>query len=426
MVILLAATVAGSVVVMLIQKKSAPDKEELTRLRVMHEQQDAQIRELMEKAVQLDEFRSQNVRLTSELEYERQGSQEKIKMLTDTEARIKTEFENLANRIFEEKGKTFTTQNKERLDALLTPFKVQLDMFRRRVDEVHKNDTEGLVRLLEQVRQLQELNSKVSAEANNLAEAIKGDSKTQGNWGELIVERIFEASGLTNGREYETQTGMRTEDGKLQKPDFVVNLPGYKAVIVDSKVSLTAYERYCNEEDPKAKQQALNEHVASVRKHIEELRQKAYQQLLGNKTLDFVIMCVPIEPAYQLALLNDKELIYDLARGTVVITGPVTLMITLKLIAQIWRRENENRNAELIADRGGKLYDQVSLVVDAMTDAHKKLDSTRRAFDLVMNRLVEGKGNLVGRVEGIKELGAKTSRTIQQEIPGRRQELAQE
>ena len=215
MVILLAGTVAGSVVVILIQKKSAPDKEELTRLRVMHEQQDAQIRELMEKAVQLDEFRSQNVRLTSELEYERQGSQEKIKMLTDTEARIKTEFENLANRIFEEKGKTFTTQNKERLDALLTPFKEQLDMFRRRVDEVHKNDTEGLVRLLEQVRQLQELNSKVSAEANNLAEAIKGDSKTQGNWGELIVERIFEASGLTNGREYETQTGMRTEDGKL-------------------------------------------------------------------------------------------------------------------------------------------------------------------------------------------------------------------
>jgi len=425
-VILLVCTIAGIVVVMLMHRNNVPDKEELTRLRVMNEQQDAKLRELMEKAVLLDEFRSQNVRLASELEHERQGAQEKIKMLMDTEARIKTEFENLANRIFEEKGKTFTAQNKERLDALLTPFKEQLDMFRRRVDEVHKNDTEGLVRLLEQVRQLQELNSKVSAEANNLAEAIKGDSKTQGNWGELIVERIFEASGLTNGREYETQSGMRTEDGKLQKPDFVVNLPGDKAVIVDSNVSLTAYKRYCNEEDSKVKLQALAEHLASVRKHVDELRQKAYQQLLGNRTLDFVIMCVPIEPAYQLALLNDKELIYDLARGQVVITGPVTLMITLKLIAQIWRRENENRNAELIADRAGKLYDQVALVVEAMTDAHKRLDGTRKAFDLVMNRLSEGKGNLAGRVEGIRELGAKTTRTIQQTIPGRHSELPQE
>ena len=425
-VILLVCIFAAIIAVLLIQKSSVPDREELTRLRVVNEQKDAQINELSQKALMLDTVRTQNVRLTSDLEYERQGSQEKIKLLMETEVRIKTEFENLANRIFEEKGKTFSSQNKEKLEALLTPFKEQLDMFRRRVDEVHKSDTEGLGRLLEQVRQLQELNAKVSVDANNLAEAIKGDSKTQGNWGELIVERIFEASGLTQGREYEIQAGLRTEDNRLQKPDFIVNLPGDKAIIVDSKVSLTAYERYCNEEDPKAKQQALNEHVASVRKHIEELRLKAYQQLLGNKTLDFVIMCVPIEPAYQLALLNDKELIYDLARGTVVITGPVTLMITLKLIAQIWRRENENRNAELIADRGGKLYDQVSLVVDAMTDAHKKLDSTRRAFDLVMNRLVEGKGNLVGRVEGIKELGAKTSRTIQQEIPGRRQELAQE
>ena len=337
-VILLVCIFAAIIAVLLIQKSSVPDREELTRLRVVNEQKDAQINELSQKALMLDTVRTQNVRLTSDLEYERQGSQEKIKLLMETEVRIKTEFENLANRIFEEKGKTFSSQNKEKLEALLTPFKEQLDMFRRRVDEVHKSDTEGLGRLLEQVRQLQELNAKVSVDANNLAEAIKGDSKTQGNWGELIVERIFEASGLTQGREYEIQAGLRTEDNRLQKPDFIVNLPGDKAIIVDSKVSLTAYERYCNEEDPKAKQQALNEHVASVRKHIEELRLKAYQQLLGNKTLDFVIMCVPIEPAYQLALLNDKELIYDLARGTVVITGPVTLMITLKLIAQIWRR----------------------------------------------------------------------------------------
>jgi DNA recombination protein RmuC len=238
---------------------------------------------------------------------------------------------------------------------------------------VHKNDTEGFARLLEQVRQLQELNARVSMEANNLAGAIKGDAKAQGNWGELIIERIFEASGLERGREYEAQEGLRAEDGRLQKPDFVVYLPGDKAVIVDAKVSLTAYERFWNEQDEAQKMAALAGHIVSVRKHIDELKAKAYQHLLGNRTLDFVIMCIPVEGAYQLALQEDKDLLYDIARGSVVLTGPATLMLTLKLIAQIWRRENENRNVERIADKAGKLYDQVTLVLESMVDAQKRL-----------------------------------------------------
>jgi DNA recombination protein RmuC len=209
---------------------------------------------------------------------------------------------------------------------------------------------------------------------------------------------------------------MRTEDGKLQKPDFIVNLPGNKAVIVDSKMSLTAYDRFCCAHDDKEKQAALAEHITSVRKHILELKQKAYQQLLGNRTLDFVIMCVPVEPAYQLAHQHDKELIYDLAAGNVVVTGPATLMLTLKLIAQMWRRENENRNAEVIADRAGRLYDQVALIIETMLDAQKKLDGVRDSFDIAMKRLKDGRGNLVGRIEEIRKLGAKASKQLSQDI----------
>ena len=414
--ILLLFVALGLIYVSLQIKMSRPQREELARLKVMDEQKDKRIEELMEKAGLADEARAQKARLEADLENERKNTQEKIKLLQDSETRLKTEFENLSNRIFEEKGKAFVAQNKEKLDGLLAPFREQLEGFRKRVDEVHKDDTAGMAKLLEQVRQLQELNNKVSEEANNLAEAIKGDSKTQGNWGELIVERIFEASGLECGREYETQVGLRTEEGKLQKPDFIVYLPGNKAVIVDSKVSLTAFERFCNEPDEKNKQIALAEHCSSVRKHIEELKQKAYHHPLGNRTLDFVIMCVPIEPAYQLALRSDKNLMYDCAQGTVVITGPSTLMLTLKLIAQIWRRENENRNVELIANRAGRLYDQVALIIEAIVDSQNKLDGVRKSFDLAMNRLKDGKGNLVGRVEEIRKLGAKTSRQIPQDI----------
>ena len=414
--VLLMGVIAGLVYVSLQIKLTGPKREELSRLKIVNEQKDKLIEDLQTKSKLADEVCAQKARLEADLDNERKNTQEKIKLLQDSEARLKVEFENLANRIFEEKGKTFANQNKEKLDGLLAPFREQLEGFRKRVEEVHKDDTAGLAKLLEQVRQLQELNSKVSEEANNLADAIKGDSKTQGNWGELIVERIFEASGLECGREYDAQAGMRTEDGKIQKPDFIVYLPGNKAVIVDSKVSLTAFERYCNEPDEKNKQLALAEHLGSVRNHVEELKQKAYHHLLGNRTLDFVIMCVPVEPAYQLSLQHDKNLMYDLAQGTVVITGPSTLMLTLKLIAQIWRRENENRNVELIAARAGRLYDQVALIIEAMVDSQNKLDGVKKSFDLAMNRLKDGKGNLVGRVEEIRKLGAKTSRQIAQDI----------
>ena len=414
--VLLFFVFTGIIFLILQTRRGAPRGEELSRLTVLNEQKDKQIDELQAKAKRVDELLANNARLEADLENERKVAQEKLKLLQDAQSQMKMEFENLANKIFEEKGKTFTDQNKEKLDGLLAPFREQLEGFRKRVDDVHKDDTAGMAKLLEQVRQLQELNNRVSEEANNLAAAIKGDSKTQGNWGELIVERIFEASGLTRGREYDSQLGLRTEDGKLQKPDFVVYLPGDKAVIVDSKVSLTAFERFCSSRDEMEKRTALSEHLVSIRNHVDELKAKEYHHLLGNRTLDFVIMCVPVESAYQLSIQEDRDLVYDLARGSVIITGPATLMLVLKLIAQIWRRENENRNVAHIADRAGRLYDQVALIIEAMLDSQNKLDSVRKSFDLAMNRLKDGKGNLVGRIEEIKKLGAKTSKCIPLEI----------
>jgi len=346
-----------------------------------------------------------NARLQAELDSERTGAEGKA-------VQLKTEFENLANRIFEEKGRAIVSQNESKLGDLLRPLEKEIGQFRQRVDAVHTESTKQSSALVAQVRQLQELSNKVSADAIGLADAIKGNSKTQGDWGEVIVERILESSGLTAGREYESQASFRDDEQNLKRPDFVVHLPGEKSIILDSKVSLTAYERYANAGNEDERAQALKGHLFSVRKHIEELNGKDYTGLLGSKTLDFVIMCVPIEPAYQAAMEHDKNLLYDLAQGRVVLTGPATLMITLKLIAQIWRRENEQRNAVVIAEQAGRMYDQVRLVLEAVQDAKGRIKGISDSIELAEKRIGEGRGNLVKRVEDLRTLGAKVKEQL--------------
>ncbi len=371
---------------------------------------------LNSKSRELENLRIRQARLEADLANEQRSAAEKTAMMQESESRLKIEFENLSNRIFEEKGRVIGLENRERMDAILQPLREQIDTFRKRVDEVHSIDTELSGRLVEQVRQLQELSGKVSDDANLLAQAIKGDSKKQGDWGEMIIERIFEASGLVKDREYLAQESFLHEDGLLKRPDFVVLLPAGKAVIVDSKVSLTAYERFCRCEEDAQRQQAIKEHVGSVRRHIAELQTKEYSGIGGNRTLDFVIMCIPLEPAWHAVMQADPELLYDLAGKNVVVCGPTTLMITLKLISQIWRRENENRHAELIAEKAGKIYDQVFLVIEAMTDTRKKLSGVSDSFDLALKRIKEGRGNLVGRVEEIRRLGAKVNRQLPNDL----------
>lgn len=415
---LTAVLIVSSVIVLLLlylavkTNRDGPDRAELARLKAREEDHEETRKELRISQERIEGLQRENATLKANLE----NGKNNLKLLQESEERLKKEFENLSNRIFENRSKVFAEQNAERISGLLKPFKEQMDSFRKRVDDVHTEGTKTNSRLIEQIRQLTELSNRVSDDANNLAKAIKGESKTQGDWGELIVERIFEASGLQKGIEFETQTSYRDEEGRLKRPDFLVLLPGEKVVVVDSKVSLTAYERYVNSDDENIRASELKSHVASVRKHVEELRLKDYSSLHGNRSLDFVIMCIPLEPAYQAAMQADPGLIYDLASTNVVVSGPSTLLITLKLIAQIWRRENENRNAEKIADRAGKLYDQVALVVDAMTDAQKRLSGVSDSFDLAMKRLHSGKGNLVGRVEKIRILGAKVSKHIPEKL----------
>ncbi|TLU84855.1 MAG: DNA recombination protein RmuC [Chlorobium sp.] len=392
--------------------RDAPLKAELQRLRSVEEEYRAMATRLELKSKELEELKIRQARLEADISNEQRSAAERTTMMQETESRLKIEFENLSNRIFEERGKALGQENRERLEALLQPLREQLDAYRKRIEEVHDTDTVLSGQLIEEVRQLQRLSGRVSDEANMLARAIKGESKKQGDWGEMIIERVFEASGLEKGREYIAQESFRTEHGLLKRPDFLVLLPGNKAVIVDSKVSLTAYERFCSLDDDEQRQSALNDHVQSVRRHIAELQVKEYSDIGGNRTLDFVILCIPLEPAWQAVMQADPELMYDLAGKNVVLCGPATLMITLKLIAQIWRRENENRNAELIAEKAGKIYDQVLLVFDAMADARKKLSGVSDSFDLALKRIQEGRGNLVSRVEEIRRLGAKVNRQI--------------
>lgn len=365
--------------------------------------------------VLLARARAEAAGLRERMALDQRHAEEKLRLLQSSEDRLKLEFENLAHRIFEEKGKTIAEQNQQKLTSTLLPFREQLEAFRQRVEEVHKTDNEQSIRLFEQVKQLQATSNRVSEEANHLASAIKGDVKRQGNWGELIVERIFEASGLEKGREYETQRSFASDDGR-QQPDFVVHLPGEKSVVVDAKVSLTAYERFCSEDDESARQAALQDHVKSVRNHVKGLREKNYADLLGNRSLDFIIMCVPVEPAYQAALQADQELLYDLARTQVVVTGPGTLVVTLKLIAQIWRREKEQRNAEVIADKAGRMYDAIIRAYEAMAEAEKKMGGVNESFKLAMDRMKDGRGSLLGRAEELRKLGAKVKKELPEGI----------
>ncbi len=416
LMVLLLLCLAGLVLLLVQQRRDVPDREALTRLQAREQGWEQTQRLYEEQSAALDALRVENARLQSHLEHEREQGKEKIQLLQNAETRLKTEFENLANRIFESREQAGADLQRNRMTAVLEPFKQQLDDFRKRVEDVHRSETEQAGRLIEQVRNLQTLSNQVSADANQLAVAIKGESKRQGNWGEVIVERMLEASGLTLDREYSRQFSARAAEGSLQRPDFIVHLPGDKAVVLDAKVSLTAYERYCSADDEAQRAAALQEHLASVQRHMEELREKRYDELLGNRTLDFVIMCIPIEPAYQAALQADPDLLYLQAQAPVVITGPATLMITLKLIAQIWRRENENRNAEKIAERAGKMHDHIVRVYESVTEIKRWLENASGATDTALKRIKDGRGNLLTRANELKVLGAKVSKSLPAEV----------
>jgi len=336
--------------------------------------------------------------------------------------RFASEFKNLANDIFEEKSKKFTSQNKENLGELLNPLKEKIGEFQKKVEDSNKEDAERSASLVQQIKHLSELNKQITKEAENLTKALKGDTKAQGNWGEVVLERILEKSGLEKGREYETQVSEVAEDGRRYQPDVVVRLPDDKNVIIDSKVSLVAYERFVNAESEADQLAQLKLHITSVKNHVRGLSDKNYQSLYGVEGLDFVLLFVAIEPAFTWAVQQDPELFNDAYSKNIVIVSPTTLIATLRTIASIWKQENQNKNALEIARQGGALYDKFVAFTEDLLGIGTQLDRTQKAYKESMKKLTEGNGNLIRRTESLKKLGAKTSKQVDQRLLDRSSE----
>lgn len=325
------------------------------------------------------------------------------------------EFKNLANEILEEKSKKFTDQNKINLGEILNPLKERILEFEKKVEATNKESIDRNAALKQELKTLGDLNLKITKDAENLTKALKGESKTQGNWGEFILESILEKSGLIKGREYQVQESFSSADGRLQ-PDVIINLPEDKNVIIDAKLSLVAYERYMSAEDETDKQRNLKEHIASVRKHVKDLSGKNYQQLYNVSGLDFVLLFMPVEPAFGLAIQYDDQLFMEAYEKNIVIVSPSTLIATLRTIASIWRQEYQSRNAIEIARQSGSLYDKFKAFTDDLIKVGDGIKTTRKNYELAMNKLTEGKDNLIRKTERLKELGAKASKTIDQRL----------
>ena len=325
------------------------------------------------------------------------------------------EFKNLANEILEEKSKKFTDQNKVNLGEILNPLKERILEFEKKVEATNKESIDRNAALKQELKTLSDLNLKITRDAENLTKALKGESKTQGNWGEFILESILEKSGLVKGREYQVQESFTSTDGRLQ-PDVIINLPEDKNVIIDAKLSLVAYERYMSAEDETERQKYLKEHIASVRKHVKDLSSKNYQQLYNVSGLDFVLLFMPVEPAFGLAIQYDDQLFMDAYEKNIVIVSPSTLIATLRTIASIWRQEYQNRNAIEIARQSGSLYDKFKSFTDDLIKVGDGIKTTRKNYELAMTKLTEGKDNLIRKTERLKELGAKASKAIDQRL----------
>jgi len=339
--------------------------------------------------------------------------------LDDLQSKFTKEFENLAGKILEDKSRRFTEQNKENLDTILTPLKERIADFEKKVNDVYITETKERAALAEQLRYLHELNKQMSEEANNLTRALKGDTKTQGNWGEYILESILEKSGLVKGREFVIQETIKSDEGANLRPDVIVNMPDNKSMIIDSKVSLTAYEAYCSTDDKVLKEKSLSEHINSIRRHIKGLSPKDYQNLYGLQSLDFVLMFIPIEPAFALAVQNDAALFYDAFEKNIVIVSPSTLLATLRTISSIWKQEKQNRNALEIAKKGGELYDKLSAFVDDLIEVGTRMKRANESYESAMKKLSEGRGNIINRAENLKVMGAKASKSIDPRIVDR-------
>ncbi|MCP5013890.1 MAG: DNA recombination protein RmuC [Ketobacter sp.] len=415
-----------------LEQQSAEQQQQLDAMRAQTSQLERALAQAQEQGRQqaaLEEKLAEKERLLSELQGElkrehgqvtdlrarleasQKETHEKIQLLQEAKEQMKLEFQSIAHKLFEDKSEKFTQQNKSNMGEILTPLKEQLSDFKKRVEDVYDKESRDRLSLFNEIVALKDLNSKMTVEAINLTRALKGDSKTQGNWGEMVLERVLEASGLQKGREYETQGQYSNEDGQRLRPDVIVHLPDAKHIIIDSKVSLTAWERY-GANDDELNEQHLLAHIDSIKSHIRDLSAKNYPDLYGINAPDYVLMFIPIEPAFLKALESDPALFGQAFDRNIMLVCPSTLLVSLKTIHNIWRYEYQNRNALEIARQAGGLHDQFVLFAESLQDVGDKIDKARQSYDTAHRRLASGKGNLVRRIEQLEVLGAKARKKI--------------
>ncbi len=371
---------------------------------------------LLEKQDSLNEDLTELNKNNSILITENKNIEEKLnnqkEELNQLNKKFSIEFENITNRLFEKSSEKINKQSSEQLNVILNPFKEKLAELKSQITNTYDKDTQQRIRLHEQVKQLFDLNQQISADAQSLTNALKSNSKVQGDWGEEILENILQQSGLRKEYEYDVQSSFTDKDGKILRPDMIVHYPDNRDIIIDSKVSLTDYERYISAENKLDKEASLKAHIQSIKQHIKELSEKNYQDLYQIETLDFVMMFVPIEGAYYIAIENERTLWQYAYEKKIVLINPTNLITALKMISNIWQQDYQNKNVMEIARQSGGLYDSFVLLLDDFSKIEKKMGETQDLFTNVQKRILTGKGNLIGRVEKIKKLGAKTKKSL--------------
>ncbi|MBT4928852.1 MAG: DNA recombination protein RmuC [Cellvibrionales bacterium] len=360
----------------------------------------------------LSQLNAEKLVLEEKLSNQETNFEAQLKLVKEAKQSLSQEFENLANRIFDDKQTKFSEQSKQALDTSLSPLRRDIGDFRKQVSSAYEKENADRNQLAGQIGELQKQTMKISSEAASLANALKGDNKQQGNWGEFVLEKLLEDSGLSKGREYETQVALKDEEGKRRNPDVIIRLPEGKDIIIDAKTSLLNYERYFHAENEQQRQEFLKNHLNSLRAHIKGLDIKNYEKLETINSLDFVLIFIPVESAFMLALDNDPDIMREAYDRGIILVSPSTLMVTLRTIKNLWRYADQNINAQQIAEKAGGLYDLFVLHVEALEDIGKHLDKSKDAYETAFKRLSTGRGNLVKRSEELKLLGAKTKKAI--------------
>ena len=412
-----------------LQKNFNELEKELSQLRAklesaegMYETLSNAHRELQERNESLLEdnsrYRTNNARLLMKLESEERHASSQKEMMSSHKQEIKAEFEALAKKVFEGNSQKFAEFSKENMDSMIKPLQTQISEFKKQVADTYNAESQDRAVLKNEINSLKELNEKISKDAINLTNALKGESKQQGVWGEMVLEHVLEASGLRKGHEFQREVSLKTDDNETLRPDVVVHLPDNRDLIIDAKTSLVAYERYVNASNDEEKAQYLKAHLESIRSHVKELSKKNYERLKEVNTLDFIFMFMPIEGALAVALEHDNSIYDNAFKNKILLVGPTTLLVAMRAVENVWKFERQNQNAQEIARRAGAMYDKFVGFSEDLMKISKQIDGIQGSFSAARNKLTDGKGNLVKQVQQLKELGAQTSKKIPKELRG--------